>query len=217
MLEEQVRLERIVSSGDCERIYGLNPPGRPELDTPSRCESLQRLAGLDPVGAERFGRAGAVFEYRQGQRIISAVAVFDEEGQPRLAFIDPFLGERSVGTSLNKRFEPAAKRVLNAMRSRECGALLAVAYRRLGPGSGPADEACARLASHPLAGLLAVDPTAKLALAGGNNSYAFFKLVADEQKLTVVMARQEPAPELPDDAGDLPRGAARYALVDAYG
>lgn len=212
----QRRVERALASGDCDRINRLNPLSRPDFRTPERCESLRRLEGLEPAGGESYGGRAAVLDYAQGERTISAVAILDRDKRFHLAMIDGFLGEPTVGTKLDRAFGGAAKRTLDALPAGDCEAVLGIAYRRTGPGAGPDKTACLQLQQYPLSTLLRSDPGAKAKLIGGNEAFAFFRVRSGDQDLTMIMARQERAPELPDGAGKLPSGAPQLGFAGAF-
>ena len=96
--EAQKRIDDALASKDCKRINDLNPLGRPGLSSAQRCAYLSQLAGLTPVGAEEYGDAGAVIDYKQGDRTIDAVLIRDADGRYTIAFFNPFNGRKTVGT-----------------------------------------------------------------------------------------------------------------------
>ena len=215
--EAAARIEELASSGDCEQIYELNPPSRPKLATEARCESLQNLAGLPVEATASYGEIAGVIDYRRGERIVSALLVGDADGRFHIAFVDPFLGVKSVGTKPAPQLYVAAERGVRALRDRDCAAFLEVAYRRFGLGGGTDTQVCERVDVNPLADL-ARGGGVRLKRLGGNASYAFEGLRTADAYLVVIAARQTEAglPDgLPPDVARLPRGAPEYGFLDA--
>jgi hypothetical protein len=211
------RIERVLSSGDCEQINQLNPVSRPKLATASRCKALQGLAGLEVEGAAAYGGVAAVVDYRRGDRTVSALLVGDEDGLFHIAFIDAFRGTPSVGTPRARQLDTAAEGAVRALRRRDCAAFLEVAFRRFGFAGGTDAEVCERVESNPLAALDRRGK-ARVELLGGNSGYAFYGLPTRTAFLTVIVARQTEAglPEsVPEDVARLPAGAPEYGYVDA--
>jgi len=214
--EARRRISRVLATERCKRINGLNPLSRPQLDAAARCESLRRIADLAPVAAEHFGSGGAVIDYVRGARTVSVLLVRDSDDRLHVAFIDPFLGEPSVGSAMPDAFDRAARDAVASLRAGGCEEFLALAYRRLGPGAGSRGEVCSRLDAYGPAKLLRDAPEAKPRRYGGNGSYALYRVAAGDADLTFVLARQEDAEGLPGEVAELPGEAARYAFVDAY-
>jgi hypothetical protein len=215
--EATKRIESVLSSGDCEQIHGLNPLSRPKLATESRCEALQRLAGLEVKGAEAYGEVAGVIDYVRGDRTVSALLVGDADGRFHIAFIDAFRGVPSVGTGRAAEFDDAAEAAVRALRRHDCAEFLDAAYRRFGFAGGTDDEVCERVETNPLA---ALDPNARARLErlGGNAGYAFYGLDTKDSYLTLIAARQTRAgvPDtLPPEIARLPAGAPEYGFVDA--
>ncbi len=211
------RIDGVLSNGECEQIYDLNPLSRPKLATESRCEALRGLAGLPVKAAAAYGKVAAVVDYQRGDRTVSALLVGDADGRFHIAFIDPFLGTPSVGTKREPRLDVAAERAVRALRGRDCAAFLDVAYRRFGFGGGTDAEVCDRVETNPVAALAGGGKT-RLERLGGNAHYAFYGLETRDSFLTVIAARQTEAgiPEaLPQEIARLPDGAPEYGFVDA--
>ncbi len=211
------RIERVVSSGDCEQINELNPVNRPKLATESRCRALQGLSGLEVQAAAAYGGVAGVVDYKRGDRTVSALLIGDADGLFHIAFIDAFRGVPSVGTPRARRLDTAAEGAVRALRRRDCAAFLEVAFRRFGFAGGSDADVCERVESNPLA---ALDPRGKgrLELLGGNAGYAFYGLSTRAAFLTVIVAQQTEAglPEtVPEEVARLPAGAPEYGYVDA--
>lgn len=212
----QHAIERAMASGDCERINKLNPISRPDFRTPERCESLQRLDGLEPGGGASYGKKGAVLDYAKGERTINVVAILDADKRFHVALIDGFLGEPTVGTKLDRKFVGAAEETVAALRAGDCKGVLGIAYRRSGPGAGHDEAACLQLQQYPLSTILRLDPDAEPKLLGGNSAFAFFQIESADADTTMIMARQAEAPELPDGVGKLPKDAPRLGFAGAF-
>ena len=86
-----------------------------------------------------------MIDYRRGERIVSALLVGDADGRFHIAFVDPFLGVKGVGTKPAPQLYVAAERGVRALRDRDCEAFLEVAYRRFGLGGGTDTQVCERV------------------------------------------------------------------------
>ena len=209
------RIAKALASGDCEAINGLNPLSRPGLSSQRRCAYLRRLDGLPVTGAQAYGKAGAVIDYRSGERTISAVLVLDRDGLYHVAFLNPFNARPSVGTPYAPGFDRAAKQAVEALQKGDCAAYLEVVFRRIGLGTADKQQVCAFADQNPIGTLLAAQPEADLERAGGNADYGFHTVSAPTVNFTIVLAREQDE-GAPPSAPSLPKGAAKYGYVTAY-
>jgi hypothetical protein len=213
--EAQDRIAEAISSGDCDAINELNPLSRPALDTPERCEFLKRLDGLQALGAEEYGDAGAVIDYEGGVRTISAVLIRDEDGLFHIAFLNAFNDYETVDTPYAKQFDAVAKQAIEALERGDCPAYEKAAFRRFGRGSLDPASLCDYAKANPIGNLIEAQPDAKLERAGGSDAYAFFTLGTPGLNMTLVFAREQEQ-GAPPEAAELPADAAKYGYVDVY-
>jgi hypothetical protein len=220
--EAQDRMSEAFASDDCDRInQELNPLSRqPQINTGERCEFLRRLDGLEPTAAQRY-RGGAVLDYElEGDRVMSAALILDADGLWRVAHIDAFRAEQSVGTDpAPRRFDAAATEAVAALGERDCQRLLDVAYRKLGWWSQPGEQSCARVVENPIANMLDGYPDAEPERLGASGAFAFYSLASPSIAYTLILQRQtaDDLPEgLPEDVVEVPDDAAEYSYVDAY-
>lgn len=213
--EAQKRIDDALASKDCKRINDLNPLGRPGLSSAQRCAYLSQLAGLTPVGAEEYGDAGAVIDYKQGDRTIDAVLIRDADGRYRIAFINPFNGRKTVGTPYAHQFDAAAHESLKALEGRDCSAYIRVVFRRFARGSTDEQQICAFVDQNPTAKLLETQPDFAFDRAGGSAYYGFYTLGTPSSNSTMILAREQNE-GAPAGTPKLPPGAAEYAYVGIY-
>ena len=211
------RITDTLAGGDCAEIGELNPISRPTLATDSRCEYLKRLDEFEVAGSEAFGEgdgAAGVIDFSVGARTFTAVLVRDADGLFHIAFVDFFRGTESVGTKPAKGFGEAAEQAVDALVDGDCGAYREVVYERFGRGAAGKDAVCSYVESNPLAKTAETFPEAEPVAIGGNAGYAFYSFGKPGVSFTLVLAEQAEDPE--GKAPPLPKGAARYAFVDAY-
>lgn len=209
------RITKTLASSDCKKINELNPLGRPGLNSAARCAYLRRLADLEVAGADSYGDAGAVIDYRSKTGDYNTILIRDSDGRYHIAFFDPFGAPNSVGTRYAKGFDKAAHRTLEAFEHRDCDAFLAVASRRLGLGRTDEATVCDYVKDNPISRQLEDFPNAEYKSSGGNADYAFYTLATPATHWTLVFARQTDRKGQPKEL-DLPQGAATYAYVGAY-
>jgi hypothetical protein len=212
--EAERRIRRLASSSDCDVVNRLNLLHRPDLNTAARCESLQRLAGLNPVAGATYG-AAAVIDYSLGIRSMSLVLVRQPDGLFHVLFPDYFVATRSVGTKYAHQFDAAAKRAVKALRIHRCGLFLANANRELGPGSLSKSDACGFVRDNPVATIFGSYPEAAIDRLGGNQNFGFFGISAPGGYFTLVFAREMPSDYLPQGK-ELPKGAPTYGFAGLY-
>jgi hypothetical protein len=213
--EAQKRIAKAVASDDCDEVNELNPISREPLDNPTRCEYLKRLDGLEVLGAEEFGDAAGVIDYRFGDRVLSALLVVDTDGLYHVALFDPFNPKESVGTKLAPEFEQTADDAVEALADGDCEAYLEVAHRRFGRGARSDKEVCEVIEPNPVQVIRNVDPTAKPEELGGNGTYAFYSFGSPGVNFTMVLGRQTDE-AIPEGVDPLPKDHAEYAYIDAY-
>jgi hypothetical protein len=213
--QAQTRVAKALTSGDCQQINELNPVNRPSLDTDERCEYLKRLAGLKVDGAQAYGGAGAVIDYRFGDRIYSTVLIRDEDGLYHVAFFNPFGITESAGTKYAKAFDGTARQTLQALKERDCKAFQEVAFVRFGIGKQDEDTICDFVENNAISNQLEDFPDAEFKPAGGNADYAFYTLATPATRWVLVFAREADRAGQPAEL-DLPDGAPTYGFVGAY-
>lgn len=212
--EAEQRIRRLASSGDCDVVNKLNPLHRPDLNTAARCESLQSLAGLNPVAGASYG-AAAVIDYSLGIRTMSLVLVRQPDGLFHVLYPDYFVATPSVGTRYAREFDAAARRAVKALRIHRCGLFLANANRELGPGSLRKADACGFVRDNPVATVFGSFPEAAVDRLGGNRNFGFFGISAPGGYYTLVFARETPSDYLPQGE-QLPKGAPTYGFAGLY-
>jgi hypothetical protein len=213
--EAEQRIADAVASDDCDTVNELNPISRPSLNTPERCRYMRRLDRLEATGAEEYGNAGAVIDYKSGARTLGAVLVRDSDGLFHVAFVNQFNEGESVGTPYAHEFDKAARLALKSLETKDCERYLEVVWRRTGRGAAGKEVACEYVEQNPVANLLEAQPGAKYERAGGNSTYAFYTLSTPPVNLTFVFARQSDQ-GAPPKAPPLPKDAGEYVLVDIY-
>ena len=213
--QAQTRVAKALTSGDCKQINELNPVNRPSVDTDQRCEYLKRLADLKIDGAQAYGGAGAVIDYRFQDRIYGTVLIRDEDGLYHVAFFNPFGISESVGTKYAKAFDGTARQTLRALKDRDCKAFQEVAFVRFGIGGQDPDTICDFVESNGLSNQLEDFPDADFKPAGGNADYGFYTLATPATRWVLVFAREADRAGQPAEL-DLPEGAPTYGFVAAF-
>jgi hypothetical protein len=200
-------LVRAASASGCDavkaRLQSIYSPV-----SPGACASVKALlSGIHDVKAKRYG-SGAVVDYLDANGAVkSAVLALDRDRRFKVVFIEPS-EQRTLDTLPAPDFDSAARTAWRAIAAGDCERFLRVAHRTIGPGSGSDQQVCARLTGLPERAAFAAR-RARLVRLGGNSLYAFYGLSAGPRSYyTIVMAQQPPSPQLP-------RGAARYAFVNA--
>jgi hypothetical protein len=218
--EALTRIENVIQTKNCGEINSLSllttaaAGNKAEL-----CRSLQAVAGLKVLGAADYGNQAGVIDYAAGDHVLSMIVLRDSDGLFHVAFVSPFNAQTTINTRLAGGFRPIARRAVAAIRARDCARFLAVANRRLGPGTlSPAAACDAVTASRGLSDLLKGAPNARLVPLGGNGFYAFYALPTRTAFLTMVLAKETNAvpPSIASTTRPLPRGAPRYGYVQAY-
>lgn len=212
--EAQRRIEHLVSGDDCDQINTLNPVTRTALDTPERCEYLQRLAGLKVIGKQAVP-GGGLIDYANGEGVLTAIIIVDSDGLYHVALYDPYNTKSTVGTPFAHQFDGVAQEAVDALREPDCDRYFAILHR-FGRGAGAdQDEVCDSLQSNPVKAVLATAPEAEPKRLGGNSRYAFYSLASPNLEITIVLARQSNE-GLPEGVDPLPADAPEYAFIDAY-
>jgi hypothetical protein len=218
--EARTRIDNVIQTRNCREINALSllttaSPG----DSAELCRSLQAVAGLKVLGAAAYGDQAGVIDFAAGDHVLSMVVLRDSDGLFHVAFVSPFNGQTTINTPLASGFHRAAQGAVAAIRDRNCNAFMAVANRRLGPGTLPPPQACdAVTAPGGLSELLKGSPKAKPISLGGNGFYAFYAVPTRTAFLTLVLAKETNAvpPSIASTSRALPRGAPRYGYVQAY-
>ncbi len=138
--------------------------------------------------------------------------VVDQDGLYRIALIDPFLREKSVGTKLAPQFKQAADDVVKALSHHDCDALLAAANRTLGPGTFDQSALCDYADNNEVAAVRQALPDAKVDQIGGNADYALYGLGGPGAYYVILMAR-ESDDNLPQGGEPLPKDAPEYGFA----
>jgi hypothetical protein len=212
--DAEKRIAKAFDSGDCDQIIELAPIARRPTGAAAqtRCEQLKsRFADAKATDTEAFGKGGGVIDYA-GTSVFSAVLVVDEDGLYRIALIDPFLHEKSVGTKLAPQFKQAADDAVKALSDHDCDALLAAANRRLGPGAFDQSALCDFADNNPVAAVLQAVPDVKLDEIGGNADYALYGLGGPGAYYVILMARESDK-NLPQGGEPLPKDAPEYGFA----
>ena len=202
--DAEKRIAKAFDSGDCDQIIELAPIARRPTGAAAqtRCEQLKsRFADAKATDTEAFGKAVGVIDYA-GTSVFSAVLVVDEDGLYKIALIDPFLHEKSVGTKLAPQFKQTADECRQGARATMTAT---PCLRRPTAGSArvPFDQSalCDFADNNQVAAVLQAIPDAKLDPAGGNADYALYGLGGPGAYYVILMARES------DE--NLPQGASR--------
>jgi hypothetical protein len=218
--EARTRIDNVIRTGNCGEINALSLLTTAAAgDSGELCRSLQAVAGLKALGAADYGDQAGVIDFAAGDHVLSMVVLRDSDGLFHVAFVSPFNGQTTINTPLATGFHAAAGRAVAAIRDRDCAGFLAVANRRLGPGTLPPAQACdAVTAPGGLSDLLKGSPKTKPISLGGNGFYAFYAVPTRTAFLALVMAKETNAvpPSIASTSRPLPRGAPRYGYVQAY-
>ena len=215
--EAEKRISDLLEAGNCERIAELSPLSRTaaDADVEARCNLYEtRLRNAEPTDSEEFGRGGGVIDYESPAGEFSALMVLDSDGLYHIAFVDPFLGEASVGSKPADEWDKVVDSALEAMRDRDCDAYLKVANRRFGPGALDKSAACDYVDANPIADLYEANPDAEPEELGANADYAIHGIAGPGAFYALLLARESDA-NLPENAEPLPKDAPEYSFAGA--
>jgi hypothetical protein len=213
--EAAARIKKVASSSDCGTVNQLNPIGRGNLDTETRCKSLQRLATLKPGGQAAYG-GGGVVQYQLPNSTLSVLLVLDSDGLFHVTYLDQWTPKPTIGTKFAKQFDAVAERAVDALRNKNCGAYYDVSFREFGPGALDKHAVCTHVNDAVLGEQLRADPKAKPVRMGGNGTFAFYGLDLPGAFWTLILAKETPSDVAPPGASKLPEGAPTYGYVDAF-
>jgi hypothetical protein len=198
------RVEGAATAGGCDAIKGVLHSSYGDISDVA-CRAVKSdVDGFRDTDGKRYG-TGAVIDYRTFTGKHRAMAlVLDPDRTFRLDFIVD-VPDATIGTAKPAAFDSAAREVVRAMQTGDCGAFLRLVDRGEGLGVGPDQEVCRRVSDVPFRRELVANQSARPVPLGGNAYLAFYKLrTSPDAYYTMVMHRVSSSV-----------GPPRYVLVKA--